>query len=334
MATLPAFKSYLVIKTTFDCFHMWATAPDEYKYFRHPHRHKFYVVLKVRVTELNRALEFLHVQQQLDNVCRDLFGFTDYANHNRCSTRPYSCEQMAELIGKEIKRKYGYTVSSVEVYEDNENGGMIVFDDVAPVQEVNIKTKQIIHYDSKLDDKSKYPFYGIEAEGPFRGKVTLFVPCDATLQSVIDMNAYLSSRLEWPIVCETYEGPYIYFGAGDSTTLHYGTDHCFRYLLDRYKGVKLTIEVDKLSEILDYTNLLNYYSDNIDKLIIIFSHPIVNTFNIGANLKTKPLVFRKIRQSKGIVLSGQVNTSEEFSIKYDDRLYKLDKTLAQLKEGK
>lgn len=123
----------IVVRTTFDAVHQWKDAPTDptsiSSILRYPHRHRFYVEVRVPVTSPDRQIEFLAFKELLDAVCRSEFNGPGMLP---AIPVPYSCETMAEMIGKALIAHDGipYEAASftVAVYEDNENGGEVTFE--------------------------------------------------------------------------------------------------------------------------------------------------------------------------------------------------------------
>ncbi len=106
----------LIIRTRIEGFHSYEEAPFEVNFLSNPHRHLFYVTLKIEVFTAERQFEFFLLQRELDTVCVSVFK-------ENCS-----CEEYAINILNYFKQKYGYSRSySVSVYEDNENGAEVIF---------------------------------------------------------------------------------------------------------------------------------------------------------------------------------------------------------------
>ena len=96
-------------------FHRWVDAPDEVKYLRERHRHKFYFEVKKLVTWTDREIEFIGYGEQMKKFIYDYFepvpGGVEFGT--------LSCEMIAEILIVEAG------CSSACVYEDNENGGCV-----------------------------------------------------------------------------------------------------------------------------------------------------------------------------------------------------------------
>lgn len=123
----------IIVRTTFDAVHQWQDAPADTgsisSILQYPHRHVFHVEVRVPVTDPDRQIEFLQFKEVLDFICRDKFQGLGGAP---VKVLPYSCESMAEIIGKGLLG-YDHRLAeaawfTVTVYEDNENGGEVTFE--------------------------------------------------------------------------------------------------------------------------------------------------------------------------------------------------------------
>jgi len=129
------------ITTRFEGFHRWKDAPKEVSFLRELHRHVFHVRLGKHVNGMDREIEFITLKRDVDFYI---------AEHLDGQVFDLSCEMLAaQLLGE-------FGASFVEVSEDGENGATVV-GNVTSIKR----------------DKC---FVGIEAEGPFRGEVVLFIP--------------------------------------------------------------------------------------------------------------------------------------------------------------
>ena len=105
----------IIIKTNFEAKHYWSDAPVEVAFLRNPHRHIFYVEVKMEVKELDREIEFFMLKKILD----------DYININyKGAEFAMSCEMIAGGIKAYLENKYQDRQISVSVFEDNENGAI------------------------------------------------------------------------------------------------------------------------------------------------------------------------------------------------------------------
>lgn len=111
---------HITVTEAVHAFHRWADAPDEVKFLRDYHRHKFMVAVTIEVTHGDRQVEFFTAQQTLRSVLRQ---------NMEGKRLEGSCETFAENVGKEMVHN-GYKVSEVEVSEDGENSGTVTFDTV------------------------------------------------------------------------------------------------------------------------------------------------------------------------------------------------------------
>lgn len=109
-------KKIITFKTDFIGFHQWVNAPDEVKFLRDLHRHKFYVEVSLEVKENDREKEFFIEQEKL-------FTYVNNLKNHLNSNPGMSCEHMAEFILTFYINESG----SVQVSEDGESSAKIYF---------------------------------------------------------------------------------------------------------------------------------------------------------------------------------------------------------------
>jgi hypothetical protein len=111
-------KTFICVKTCFEGWHNWPEAPIEIEFLRFPHRHLFYVEVKLPVLHDDRQLEFFIVKRFLDETIKMLYPSK--------VLKQRSCEMMAKELLEEIVKKFkikrGITIS---ISEDNENGAIV-----------------------------------------------------------------------------------------------------------------------------------------------------------------------------------------------------------------
>lgn len=103
------------VKTTFEAFHNWPTAPEAVIFLQNPHRHLFYVNVKVFVSHDDRDVEFFMLKKEVDTFLYRWQGE---------SLGPMSCEMMATQL-LEFFVANGYDCFYTSVYEDDENGAEV-----------------------------------------------------------------------------------------------------------------------------------------------------------------------------------------------------------------
>lgn len=112
----------IIITTSFVGFHSWPDAPEEVGFLRQEHRHIFQMKVELKVQHNDRDLEFFMCKKLINERIDQLFNkhpIFDWYQINR------SCEQIAEDF-------YNFStlsasIISIEVSEDGENSGKIVF---------------------------------------------------------------------------------------------------------------------------------------------------------------------------------------------------------------
>ena len=257
-------RTAVQVTARFVGFHRWKDAPDRYDYLRHWHRHEFHVEMMVEVAGLNREVEFCDLKAKLQ---RHL-----YANYQDRQFE-FSCEQIAHQI---MDHFHNYPVTMVGVSEDGENGAY-VYDDrkVQPkpihsladlrdlaarlaakgkVAEGEVVTDEVTGHTFKVmsvaqDDPSPKPdatvdqnpcFVGVEAEGPHRGKPTLFVPGRTTPKQYQEAARKIGSV--YPGWWQTWT---VYYGAGNDRRLRADT---LSSILTSVTPGQVTLELDSLDE--------------------------------------------------------------------------------------
>lgn len=115
-------KSYIKVSLQQEGFHKWENAPEEVAFLRNTHRHMFHIYATIEVKHDDRELEFILVKRRIEEFIKSIGLDSQNAVH------VYSCEQIARLILAMLQRNYGISrYMKVEVYEDNENGGIIEY---------------------------------------------------------------------------------------------------------------------------------------------------------------------------------------------------------------
>lgn len=120
----------VIVKTQFEGIHCYPEAPEEVAFLRTPHRHIFHVEAEIETFHDDRELEFILVKREIDMII--------IRNYSARAIGTTSCEQIATLIQKELKKQYPYRERidkrdnliherkiNVKVFEDNENGAFI-----------------------------------------------------------------------------------------------------------------------------------------------------------------------------------------------------------------
>lgn len=112
-------KILVYARTRFIGFHKWPEAPSNYRYLANLHRHEFHAEAAVRVTKVNREVEFHLLKQKVESIIEHKL--------DRQSVENWSCETWASTIGADLRDNCRYTVEYVDVSEDNENGARVYF---------------------------------------------------------------------------------------------------------------------------------------------------------------------------------------------------------------
>lgn len=104
------------VKFDFEGFHVYKGAPDEVAFLREIHRHIFNVHATMEVYHDDREVEFIILKRFLSKFVEQRYP----------DKLVGSCEMVAETIYDKLKSEYGSErYVRVEVYEDNENGGIV-----------------------------------------------------------------------------------------------------------------------------------------------------------------------------------------------------------------
>lgn len=104
------------VKFDFEGFHLYSGAPKEVEFLKTLHRHMFVVYTTVQVFHDDRELEFIMLKRKLQKMVVKTYPKKIVG----------SCEMVAKDIYSYIKNTYGnHRYVRVEVYEDDENGGIV-----------------------------------------------------------------------------------------------------------------------------------------------------------------------------------------------------------------
>ena len=113
-------KPYVIVNTQFEGAHYWKDAPDHVAFLRDPHRHMFYVKLKIGVEGLDRDIEILTLKKHINSYIATTLVEV-------IAKEGWSCEMIADNIARHICTLYNIYGLEVEVLEDNENGGGVMY---------------------------------------------------------------------------------------------------------------------------------------------------------------------------------------------------------------
>lgn len=105
---------FAVIRTQFEQYHCWPTAPDVVDFLRNLHRHIFHVEVKIQQFHDDRDIEFILFNKEVQNLIK-IYDWKPYT----------SCEMMGNFIKLKLELKYPNRLIEVGIYEDNENGVLI-----------------------------------------------------------------------------------------------------------------------------------------------------------------------------------------------------------------
>jgi hypothetical protein len=215
----------IVVTFQFEGFHCWPNAPEEFRYLGKVHRHMFHVRAVKEVKHNERDIEFIKFKREMEQYACDAFGTLQAGSETNYQATTYSCETMAEKLIEVFQLR------SCQVMEDNENGALL--EDVsittpattataaAPIPPGSaVKMNDFGQLEAVVDsvtteERSRFSgcFIGYEAEGPYFGMPTLFVPGWIDRVSLLDA----LQRAAHYKVTQRLAFFQIYFGADDST---------------------------------------------------------------------------------------------------------------------
>ena len=119
-------------RTQFVAFHQWEGAPDWCKYLASPHRHLFKVEVGAHVDLSDREVEFHRLKRDTDQFIAVEWRVSIQSSLWSPVPIKDSCELMATRIGSFLRQSTqsvdkGYRVTYVEVSEDGECGGRVIY---------------------------------------------------------------------------------------------------------------------------------------------------------------------------------------------------------------
>jgi|SRR6056300_1163998 len=111
-------KTYIKVSFQKEGIHKYPAAKNlpGVEFLQYPHRHMFHFYVTLGVFHDDRDVEFILFKRELENLFED---GTMQANNK-------SCEMLAEDLLDYIEINYPDRACKVEVYEDDENGGIVV----------------------------------------------------------------------------------------------------------------------------------------------------------------------------------------------------------------
>lgn len=101
-----------IITTQFEGIHKYPAASGAEEFLKYPHRHIFYVEVRIEQFHDNRDIEYIGFKRWLNTVLKGDLGSN-------------SCEMIANELVNRIKAKYPGRKLIVKVLEDNENGAEV-----------------------------------------------------------------------------------------------------------------------------------------------------------------------------------------------------------------
>lgn len=110
----------LIVSIEVPGFHCWPNAPESVRFLRDLHRHLFGVRAEVRVTSIDRELEFFLLRRQV----RAAISEAGRLQEDGLVFEAKSCEQLAFEVRAYLLAQH-LAVVAVEVWEDWENGARV-----------------------------------------------------------------------------------------------------------------------------------------------------------------------------------------------------------------
>ena len=117
------------------CYPAAATDPalatgDEYdvSFLASPHRHMFHFHVTIQVFHNDRDIEFIQFKRWLENL---------YAN-GTLELNHKSCEMISDDLYDQIASRYPDRSIVINVSEDDENGAVIMYNTLQPLQSIKI----------------------------------------------------------------------------------------------------------------------------------------------------------------------------------------------------
>lgn len=245
------------VKTRIRGFHHWPAAPDDVIFLANKHRHIFYVQLAVEVQDTDRQVEFITLQGELNEFIHGRW-FEGSTGHG-IDFGTMSCEMIAQEIYDHFNdpSKAGYDVAWVCVSEDDENEawvcGNLVKNNPPPAKMTmdfsgpqtslfTLDGKDVPNFNPDLLPSRQLRmkcFIGTEAEGPYAGRLTFFVPASVRPGEFLKAWAACQGREEVKA---------IYYGAGNDRRFRSDTYYAVFKMASDYE-IPVVVEVDKLGDL-------------------------------------------------------------------------------------
>ena len=109
----------IAVRVTVAGWHHWDQAPHHRSYLRSHHRHLFNVKAEIEIPD-SRSVEFHDLQAEIRN---ELLHIGDQCEDG-IDFGGQSCEQIAQIVVSELLARHHPRRIRVEVWEDNECGGI------------------------------------------------------------------------------------------------------------------------------------------------------------------------------------------------------------------
>lgn len=119
--------SYAVASIHVAGVHHWPDAPVSRAYLRSPHRHVFWIKAAVEVTHADREVEIHDLRDVLEAELKTFPMAVSFGQGFLRDFETMSCEQLALTLSSALRIIWPNRAGMVEVLEDNEAGGRVVW---------------------------------------------------------------------------------------------------------------------------------------------------------------------------------------------------------------
>jgi len=118
----------IMIRTSFMGTHNWPEASqfegERINFLEYEHRHTFHIKASLSVNHSDREVEFFIFKDMINNIIEKLYPIAQHELVRRLGRK--SCETIAEEIITELRHDFEKNDITIEVWEDNEVGALVV----------------------------------------------------------------------------------------------------------------------------------------------------------------------------------------------------------------
>lgn len=122
-------KKYVMAQISVPGLHSWSNCNIEsVSFLKDLHRHIFIIKVTLEVFDDDREIEFFVLQNKIKNAIKTRFVTSTFDLYNFENN---SCEMIASFLCEKFINIYCYSKNrdiKVEVMEDGENGGIVVYE--------------------------------------------------------------------------------------------------------------------------------------------------------------------------------------------------------------